>query len=283
MIEIRSHTLVLLASLALMGGMGCQASARAEELPGPASLQSRDASVSGNRLQLALGTGFRSGDLRPFADATRDVGWIPRLTASLHLGGVAGVEVDYAILGVAWREGSVDDRNSSQGGVGSGDVSLLSRFAVLKRDGLIPSISLGFSVKLPDADDREGFGTDETDLWLEARVSGKARGVRWDGRVAFGILGDPVARAGQDDVWSFSLGASGRVPAGPDLAAEIEGRLPSPLNEGEVRAVGLLGTSLGRGVQIWWGAEAGVAGEGFQWGARTEISWTGWPTKGPRR
>jgi hypothetical protein len=91
------------------------------------------------------------------------------------------------------------DRSEAAGWVnGPGDVRLGTVVTVFDRSGF--DTTLGWEVKLPDAADGSGLGTDETDALFGA--TGGWTGGPWSARlgVGLGILGNPLRFANQDDV-----------------------------------------------------------------------------------
>jgi hypothetical protein len=137
--------------------------------------------------------------------------------------------------------------------VGSGDVRIGTSVRFLDRglEGWIDSL-----VKLPNAPDEEGLGTDETDWTGQCWVRWNGA-LRIEGGAGLAILGSPNAFAAQDD----ALVADLRVflpPMGPfEVRAEAGGRVWSPDNPSDLRArVG--GTWTGQGLTAGAEVAAGL-------------------------
>ncbi len=135
------------------------------------------------------------------------------------------------VAGAAWVDERVCVRaewawlrdTSVAGGpvAGPGDLRIGTAVALVRSARI--HAGAGWSVKLPNAADEDGLGTDETDAAFG--VWAQLRGASWRVRADAGlsILGNPLRFANQDDV--PSLGARGEwdlgpVTVGPVVAAE---------------------------------------------------------------
>lgn len=197
------------AGLALCLGIASSSSAQWPYLTEEASV------VGEGRYSVTLGAS-RTWQDTPFLPGGRGVLWrLPEVEGTLGVGPQAEVSFQYEFLRFEPAgDGAAHD--------GSGDLRLWTKLV------LFPSrfqdLGLRFGVKLPNAPDEHGLGTDMTDflaslLW-DLRL-GPAR-VSLNGGV--GILGSPEEGQGQDDVWTWGtalrLPASERLELGFDAAGQ---------------------------------------------------------------
>ncbi len=139
---------------------------------------------------------------------------------------------------------------------GWGDVRLGTSARVRKGLGLWPALWVDWVVKLPNAQDESGLGTDETDVVLSGVVLWE-RGA-WEGgaRGGLAIWGDPLQFANQDDAFLFALHLNHTSPR-HKLSVTYDWQRVSPRNPS--RAI-LLGGAQLRGFSggLWAAVEAGL-------------------------
>jgi hypothetical protein len=139
---------------------------------------------------------------------------------------------------------------------GWGDVRLGTTARVRKGLGLWPAFWVDWVVKLPNAQDEYGLGTDETDVALSGVVLWE-RGA-WEGGVQAGlaIWGDPLQFANQDDAFLFAIHLNHTSPR-HKLSVTYDWQRVSPRNPS--RSI-LLGGAQLRGVWggFWLGVETGL-------------------------
>ncbi|MCP4805249.1 MAG: transporter [Proteobacteria bacterium] len=172
-------------------------------------------------------------------------------------------DLGHTVLGGTWApHPSVELRGSLEAlavrhetwTIGAGDIRLGTAARAWSGRGAAPAIWLDWQVKLPNADDATGLGTDETDT--RGLVLARWAGPRWHAQFGAGleILGDPNHHAAQEDRmaaqtevgWAF--GAS-QVRVGVDAAifaphfpAEVEARIGVEHPVGDRLRVGAQGT-----------------------------------------
>jgi hypothetical protein len=190
------------------------------------------------------------------AGGSAEIYSVPSLEIRLGLGQIVEARLDYQFL-------YLDDNEEGFGGVGSGDVTLFTKVSLLRAEEMRPALSLDMGVKLPNADEGSGFGTDETDFFthLLARVGSERISI--DLAAGFAILGDPSVSGEQLDVFVYGAVLSGwlneRVGAG--LEAEggwgpdhdlhwLRGALRTRLSVGELDLVGA--AALNGETPDWW-------------------------------
>ncbi|GAB4260546.1 MULTISPECIES: hypothetical protein [Deferrisoma] len=138
----------------------------------------------------------------------------PEVEATLGVGPHAEVSAQYELL---WFD-PADDR---EGSYESGDVRLWTKLSLFPET--LRGFSFRFGVKLPNASDRRGLGTDETDVFLTGLWDVEAGPVLVSLNAGLGILGDPTKNGSQDDVFTWAGAArlplaGGRFRVGVDAA-----------------------------------------------------------------
>ncbi len=169
---------------------------------------------------LQVSAGYRVGEMPPFSASERDIGafglggrWAPHPSVELRAA--------WEGLRATWPAGNT--------ALGSGDLHLGTRARPYAGAGAVPGVWLDWEVKLPNAPEDTGLGTDETDVLglLYLAWSGERRRLQAGGGLA--ILGSPVQHAAQDD--AALVHARGALMLGPTwLSAGLDGRLASPRN-----------------------------------------------------
>ncbi len=183
-------------------GVLCAVGAARAEVPGP--LETRSARCDVLALRAVAGAAVAVGERRLFFDHTRDRAELPHLQVEISFASRVAVELDYALWLIHQRD-QATGIEPLEDGYGSGDLRIRSRFGVLLEQGWWPAVAVQVGVKLPNARDRSGFGTDETDVELGVLITRRLGPLDLHGNVSLGILGDPTERAAQDDVLLLSL------------------------------------------------------------------------------
>lgn len=139
---------------------------------------------------------------------------------------------------------------------GWGDVRLGTTGRWLQARGLRPALWVDWVVKLPNAQDETGLGSDETDVILSA-IAMWQRGA-WQAGVRGGlaIWGDPLQFANQDDAALFSLHLN-HLSSHHKLSATLDWQAVSPRNPPRAQVLGG-GQLRGLWRGLWVGAEAGL-------------------------
>ncbi len=158
------------------------------------------------------------GQAIPFSTSEADRGWLA-LSGSWLVADPVLLRASWQGLAARWPSGVT--------ALGSGDLRLGTRARVWERQRF--RTGLDWEVKLPNADDTTGLGSDETDLLARAWVSWSEE--RWTAQLDGGlaILGDPLHASAQDD--AALLGLRAALALGPVwLDGRVDTRLPSPRN-----------------------------------------------------
>ncbi len=178
------------------------------------------------------------------AGVRHQVGFVPPFRAATRNGTDARLEGVWAVDKRVLLDASVDYRTERFGAGqrirGFGDVHLGVWAAVLQRQNLVAG--LGWGVKLPNADDAVGLGTDETDVNLVGTLGSRGGELRWLLVAGVAILGDPIRYANQDDALLVHFGLAKSL--GPvNLRSSVGGTWVTTRNPARISAK--LGAGLG--------------------------------------
>ncbi|MEM7245938.1 MAG: hypothetical protein AAF533_11385 [Acidobacteriota bacterium] len=110
-----------------------------------------------------------------------------------------------------------------------GDSALWAMMGLLPQKGRRPAAGFFFGVKVPNASDESGLGTDETDVHMGIAISHESES--HDVRVNLGvsILGDPKAERAQEDLFRF--GVAGRHGRRHAFTWQVHGLAFAPEDE----------------------------------------------------
>lgn len=185
--------------------------------------------VGGGKLVLELGLEHQRDAVFALSGLAGDVTRIG--VVGLRVG--AGQRVEFQILGTIRDFLTVQRRNPAPlsqaldfGGGRTddvGDFALATKFQ-LKEEGKSPALGFRFGVELPNASNESGLGVDETNAFGGLLVSKHLGRALLHGNVGILILGDPLARASQDDLVVYGIAADVPVRHGLALALEVSGR-----------------------------------------------------------
>jgi len=195
----------------------------------------------------------------------RRIAEIPTLSISLGLGERVEGELDYSFLCL--------EESGQATKSGSGDLTLSVKVGLLRETREEPAVALSFGVKLPNADENDDLGTDQTDFYFQ--LLGARTFDRFSSFVNLGlaILGDPrVNNHGQDDLLLYGFGASLLLSEeGPTLLFSVEGQdFGKEVNQRGVFRAGLQGKKKSFDWDI--GVGIGYASRSEEWSARAGIS-----------
>lgn len=113
-----------------------------------------------------------------------------------------------------------------------GDLVLGTVLRLVEESHRRPAMGVWTGVRLPNASERSGIGTNTTDIYLAALLGKRLGPARVAGSVGLGIYADPTNGVNQNDVVLYGLSAV--LPAGPatrlyaDLNGWISTRLTTP-------------------------------------------------------
>ncbi len=159
--------------------------------------------------QAAGGVTFSPGFVPPFRSGARD-----RLTF-----GLGGRWMPDARVQLAGGFDGIADRSAGGTVVGAGDVRLGASAVVVERG--IWRVWTGFGVKLPDAEDENELGTDETDVSFGAGLEVASGPWRALAGAGLGVWGNPLRFANQDDVPLGRVAGSWTMPRGGPIGLQL--------------------------------------------------------------
>ncbi len=136
----------------------------------------------------------------------------PEVEGTLGVGSQAEVSFQYELL---W----FDPEDERSGTYESGDLRLWTKLVLFPST--VQNLSLRFGVKLPNASNERGLGSDETDVFLSLLYGARLGPAQLTLNAGLGLLGDPSKNQSQDDV--FTWGAALRAPLWRRLWVGAEG------------------------------------------------------------
>ena len=163
---------------------------------------------------VSVGVGRTWQDSRWLRGGRGTLWTLPEVEARLGVGPHAEVSAYYEYL--AFRGGG-----RSAWVYDSGDLRLWTKLGVLPR--LLRGLSLRFGMKLPNASEREGLGTDETDVFLVGLWEARLGRLELNLNGGLGLLGNPNKKASQDDVFVWAGSVRLRMGGGWLLGTEAYG------------------------------------------------------------
>ncbi len=113
-----------------------------------------------------------------------------------------------------------------------------------------PAIGIRFATKLPNASNEKGIDLDTTDFSGSILVAKTIQSIRVVGNVGGGILTNPTAGIGQNDVLLYGLSFARAVTQEAELVGELNGRISTrdnPFPGTETRGILKLGGRYTRG------------------------------------
>lgn len=230
-----------------------------------APLSTQEARLVGTgELEVLLGFAYaRDVGFPGFSRSAESLLSAPRLGFSVGLGKRVEIQAGYELRRVEDVTGANDETS-----YGSGDATLATKVLVWNESSVRPAFGLRAETKLPNADDRKGLGTDETDFLFDALLSRDFGPVRLHGNAGLHILGNPRPEGGQDDLFAYSLALLGpSLPvrrAGLRPALELRGLEGSRFGNDLLGGTLALRFEIGRTV-VFTGVGVGFSGAAEDW------------------
>ena len=196
-------------------------------------------------------------------DRDRRLAELPALSLNLGLGERVEGQLAYSYLYL--QKDGQDDK------WGSGDLTLGLKVRLWQESFRIPALALRLSTKLPNADEKDDFGTDEADIFLDFLATRNFPEFTTYLNLGLAILGDPrEGYSGQDDAIRYALGL--RLPLVEDTLDalfSIEGMESSTNSRGAIRA----GIQMPLGAFLWdFGGSIGYLSKSEDWSLRTGLT-----------
>jgi hypothetical protein len=222
--------------------------------------------MEGGEINIRLGASYFHRDHLIFDDADRNrkVAELPSIRAVVATAPNSEIHLSYPLLYL--------DQEGQKSEYGSGDAVISGIFTPLGVDTGSTAFGLKFAVKLPNADDEKGFGTDETDFTIglaAARGTGSFLTVV---NADFAILGEPRSTTtDQDDVFIYNVVGLYDFGDGVSAGLGIEGLNFSRYHNNRFGASAGLSFPWDR-VGIDLGLGMGLAGKAPDWSATVGMS-----------
>ncbi len=154
-----------------------------------------------NHAEFRIGLAYYDGlhNLFQEQDKDRRLAELPSLTLNLGLGERVECQLLYSYLHL--RENGQGDQ------WGSGDLTIGLKVRLWQESLRIPALALRLATKLPNADNKDDFGTDEADVFIDLLASRNFPLFSTYLNLGLAILGDPRSYAdSQDDAFRYALG-----------------------------------------------------------------------------
>jgi len=238
--------------------------------------------LSGDLL-VGMGVSYATGGTYPLSGFTGDLLSIPEVTVAYGLGDRALISVSGAVfqrLSIRERsEPSVTlDPDTADGSTSDfGDFRIATAFAPL---GSADGFSAGglVEVTLPNSDEKQGIGTNTTDVVIGLLGSWGSPSWRATGTIGVGILQVPLHQFVQDDPFAYALDvlfhASSRIRLSVGLRGRVNTRSSIPLGT-ESRGAGTVGAEWLAGAwRLDTTLSRGYAGNTPDWRVAAGAAWT---------
>lgn len=190
-------------------------------------------------------------------DRNRNVVEAPAITISAAVGPRTELHMNYPFLYL--------DQEGEDGNFGSGDVTVMGQYNLLGDASPLAPSALRIGVKLPNADDEKGFGTDQTDFFVGLGYEKDFEKFLTIVNVDFIILGHPNSdTTEQDDVLAYKWLAGYELEGDILLGLELSGITMSRYDNDKMMLTG--------GISFPWGKMAldfksgvGISGNSYDW------------------
>ncbi len=220
-----------------------------------------------NRAEFHIGLAYYDGlhNLFQEQDKNRRLAELPSLALNLGLGERVEGQLLYSYLYL--RE---DGQNNKWD---SGDLTLSLKVRLWEESLQIPALALRLAIKLPNADNKNDFGTDEADVFIDLLASRNFPLFSTYLNLGLAILGDPRPYSdSQDDVFRYALGIKA-----PLLDNKLAGLLSIEGMEGDnsinSRSAMRAGLQLPVGDWLWdLGGSVGLTGKSEEWSLGTGLT-----------
>jgi hypothetical protein len=191
----------------------------------------------------------------------------PQLGFRIAAGSMVEIQASYELLDL--DEHTVDGHHSTYGG---GDARLFTKVYMLAERTWIPAAGLRFGTKLPNANQSDRLGTDETDFFIQALASKQIGDFAVHANLGIALLGNPTGSGGQDDLFTYAvalvsptLGAHTDDQWGVRALLEATGTAGSRFDNDGAEMRGGLQVLYG-GWRLYAGASGGLASAAAKYG-----------------
>ena len=157
---------------------------------------------------------------------------VPTIGISVGLSSIAELQIDGGI----YNSLSITSRNANAPGASllnvtgdsTHDVSnavIATKIRVFAETASRPALGIRFATKLPNASNEKGIDLDTTDVSGSLLIAKTVQSIRVVGNLGAGILTNPTAGIGQNDVLLYGLSFARAVTQEAELVGELNGRV----------------------------------------------------------
>ena len=200
----------------------------------------------------------------------------PQLGFRIAAGNWAEIQAAFEML--LLHETRPDEGTVTQ--FGTGDARLFTKVSIIRERRIVPAFGFRFGTKLPNANRKDRLGTDDVDFGADVLASKYLGPVGVHANLGLQLLGNPGPTAGQDDLFSYTIGFATR-PLGKNapgatqvrFLGEIDGLTGSRFDN--ARSAARLGVQFRGPVLAWFaGVSAGLIHQSENVGFSTGVIWT---------
>jgi hypothetical protein len=215
-------------------------------------------------LQLSFRGEFQDSREVPFAPLMTD-GEFTRGIIAATLGIGSRVELDMLYDFVDF------DPEIGTGDSGSGDLRIATKIGIIGGPDSDTSLGLRLMTKLPNASEKYGLGTNETDFSFSLLLSNDFEHVLVHLNLGMAILGDPTNNSDQDDVMTYGIAFV--IPAGPvEFVAEVSGTTMSQENNERAVARGGIRWNITENIVFDIGGGVGLNNDSEDWSVTSGLT-----------
>jgi len=239
---------IVLSFLLLAGTAAAQQRPLVTEDPEP---------VGAGRVLLESGFDLAHDYENPVSGLKGNLVTAPTIGVSIGLSSIAEFQIDggfYNHLSISSRDPHAPLASLLKvTGDGTHDVSnatIATKIRILTETASRPAIGIRFATKLPNASNEKGIDLDTTDVSGTLLLAKTVQSIRVVGNVGAGILANPTAGVGQNDVLLYGLSFARAVTQEAELVGEVNGRASfrtTPFPGTESRGILKLGGRYTRG------------------------------------
>ena len=173
------------------------------------------ATLGSGKAEVQLGFAFDDAFVSPALPLEGRLLSVPTIALAAGLGGRA----EFQLLFPAWNRLSPDAGESMSS---VGDVVIATKIRIVGGVDGKPGLGFRYRVKLPNAAETKGVGSDTTDFYADVLAAASLGSLRVHGSLGLQILGDPLKAASQNDLFGYGVVAEWPVGKGA-VGVEVEG------------------------------------------------------------
>ena len=193
--------------------------------------------IGAGRLLLEAGFDLAHDYQNPVSGLQGNLLSVPTIGISIGLSSIAELQIDGGI----YNSLSITSRNRNAPnaalltvtGDSTHDVSnavLATKIRILAETASRPAVGIRFATKLPNASNERGIDLDTTDVSGTLLLAKTVQSIRVVANVGAGILTNPTAGIGQNDVFLYGVSFARAVTQETELVGELNGRASTRSN-----------------------------------------------------